>query len=316
VRTLRPQPLARPPARPPQGLLAGANAAAPAELLLLGRADAYLGVLVDDLVGRGTAEPYRMLSARAEYRLSLRADNADARLTGLGERLGLVGRARAAACAARLRLVAAAEDSLRAVRLPNVAWARQGLPVGRESKVLSLAEVLTRRGVTLEAAAAAAAAEGAAGAEAVLALLAGGGGGPAGSAEAGGAEGGVAEAGGGEAGGGEAGGGEAGAPALGSALATAVHNCRYAPYVARQAGDVAALRRDEALLLPRDLNYCGMGQLSNEDREKLAEARPASIAHAQRLPGVTPAAILLLYRHVIRSGGRAAAAAVEQGRGR
>jgi tRNA uridine 5-carboxymethylaminomethyl modification enzyme len=225
-------------------------------------------VLVDDLVGRGTSEPYRMLSARAEFRLSLRADNADARLSGLGLELGLVGAGRAAAGAARLRLVAEAEAAMAAVRLPSAAWARRGLPVGREHKVLSLADVLTRKGVTLEAAAGAAAAEGAAGSGAVLALLAQGGG-----------SGGCA------------------------AVATAVSNCRYAPYVARQAGDVAALRRDEALLLPPGLDYGAMASLSAEDREKLEAARPPSIAHAQRLPGVTPAAVLRLYRHVVRGGG-------------
>ncbi|KAI8472653.1 MAG: glucose inhibited division protein A-domain-containing protein [Monoraphidium minutum] len=84
-----------------QGLLAGANAAAPADPLILGRADAYLGVMVDDLVGRGTSEPYRMLSSRAEYRLRLRPDNADLRLGPLAEAAGLLTSERRAALGAR-----------------------------------------------------------------------------------------------------------------------------------------------------------------------------------------------------------------------
>jgi tRNA U34 5-carboxymethylaminomethyl modifying enzyme MnmG/GidA len=274
-----------------QGLLAGANAAHPSTPLLLSRSDAYLGVLVDDLVGRGTAEPYRMLSARAEFRLSLRADNADARLTALGTELGLVSERRAGECARRLGAMAAAEAAMSAVRLPSAAWARQGLPVGRESKLLSLAEVLTRKGVSVEQAAAAAAAEGAAGHEAVLELV-----GQQGSAVAGSS---------GDVSGVESSsrGRERGSGDYGSAVATAVYNCQYRPYVARQAGDVQALKQDEQLLLPADLDYGSMTQLSNEDREKLSSVRPASIAQAQRVPGVTPAAILLLYRHVIRSRG-------------
>lgn len=280
-----------------QGLLAGANAAHPSVPLLLSRSDAYLGVLVDDLVGRGTAEPYRMLSARAEFRLSLRADNADARLTALGAELGLVSERRAQECARRLGAVAAGEAAMAAVVLPSAAWARQGLPVGQKSELLSLAEVLTRKGVSVEQAAAAAAAEGAAGHEAVLQLLGRQGSASAGSSGDGSGVGGSDGAGGSSRGRAESSGD------YGNAVATAVYNCQYRPYVARQAGDVQALKQDEQMLLPADLDYGSMTQLSNEDREKLSSVRPASIAQAQRVPGVTPAAILLLYRHVIRSKG-------------
>ncbi len=88
-----------------------------------------------------------------------------------------------------------------------------------------------------------------------------------------------------------------------SAVATAIHNCHYRPYLRKMEAEVAELRRDEALRIPETLDY-GSLQLSAEDREKLAAARPASLAAAMRIPGVTPSALLLLLQHVRKQHGR------------
>ena len=235
-----------------QGLIAGLNAAltmAGAEPLVLDRADAYIGVLIDDLVTRGTTEPYRMFTSRAEYRLTLRADNADQRLTPIGVRLGCVGSDREQRFTAKIEALAAARGRLAELRMTPPALLRRGITVNEDGIPRSAAELLAYPGIHLPR---------------------------------------LAEV----------------WPELGSVapeIAEQVEiDARYAGYLERQERDIASFRRDEALLLPQELDYTAVGSLSREICDKLAAARPATLGAAARISGVTPAALVALLKHVKR----------------
>ncbi len=235
-----------------QGLVAGLNAALAASgaaPVVFDRADGYLGVLIDDLVTRGTAEPYRMFTSRAEYRLTLRADNADRRLTPIGLRLGCVGIPRARRFAAKTAALDTARRRLAALRLTPPQLRRRGITVNDDGVARGGVELLALPGIDL----------------AQLARL---------WPEVGGIR-----------------------PEIAEQLEI---DARYRGYLERQERDIAAFRRDEALLLPGDLDYAAVGSLSREICEKLAQARPASLGAAARLSGVTPAALVALLKHVKR----------------
>jgi tRNA uridine 5-carboxymethylaminomethyl modification enzyme len=235
-----------------QGLVAGLNAALSASgaaELVLDRADAYIGVLIDDLVTRGTDEPYRMFTSRAEYRLSLRADNADQRLTPIGLRLGCIGGARQRAFTGKMAALDAARELAGHLRLSPSALARHGLAVNADGIARSAAELLAHPDIDV----------------ARLTMV---------------------------------------WPQLGALSPTIAEqleiDARYAGYLERQARDIAAFRRDEALLLPEVLDYGVVGGLSAEVRGKLAAARPATLGAAARISGVTPAALIALLQYVKR----------------
>jgi tRNA uridine 5-carboxymethylaminomethyl modification enzyme len=269
-----------------QGLLAGANAALRAlgrEVWWPRRDEAYLGVLVDDLVTRGVSEPYRMFTSRAEYRLSLREDNADQRLTETGRRLGLVDDRRWARFEAKREAIAREAERLKATwvdfRLldPALRASFTGKPAEAESGIeteteeegilpaanealakprrggrsqYSLFDLLRRPGVSYDA---------------LLQL-----------------------------------------PGAGTGVSDVEVReqleieAKYAGYVNRQTEEIARQREYENLSLPEDLDYLELTSLSFEVRQKLDRARPATLGQAARVSGVTPAAVSVLLVHLKR----------------
>jgi len=240
-----------------QGLMAGLNAALKVagsdggyEPFILDRADAYIGVMVDDLVTRGVSEPYRMFTSRAEYRLTLRADNADQRLTPLGIALGCVGEARAKAFAVKADGLFAARRLMAEKSLtPNEAQ-KHGLAVNQDGRRRSALDLLAYESIGLSD----------------LARI---------WPEVGGFAPDVAE--------------------------QVEIDAQYAGYLDRQEADILAFRKDEALLLPKGIDYSAIIGLSNEARNKLEAAKPATLGQAARLDGMTPAALTLLLK-VVRKG--------------
>ncbi len=242
-----------------QGLLAGTNAALLAtdrEPWWPDRSEAYLGVLVDDLVTRGAPEPYRMFTSRAEYRLSLREDNADLRLTPRGRALGLVDAARWSFFEQKRDAVAVeiARLSATVVRPGDVdaaLAARIGAPLQREVHAIDLLRRPELAFADLER----------------LPVIAAGAQAAAWRSD----------------------------PRLVEQVKTQVDvQAKYAGYLKRQRDEIDRHRRQEELRLPADIDYSSVRGLSNEARQRLAQVRPETLGQAARIPGLTPAAVSLL----------------------
>lgn len=250
-----------------QGLMAGANAALAAAgktSWQLQRFEAYIGVLVDDLLNHGVTEPYRMFTSRAEYRLRLRQDNADLRLTPMARALGLVDDERWRVFTNRKRdLDRGAKRLADTVAAPGSDLAKvvETKTGERITQSTSLYDLLKRPGVDIDAVG-----------EALSAVS-----------------------------------GRAGAedeePLARSVLAQLEIDAKYAGYVSRQDDEIARVKANEGLALAGDFDYERISGLSNELKEKLRARRPASIAQAARVPGITPAALSLLMVHAKRDSG-------------
>ncbi len=238
-----------------QGLVAGLNAARLAgggDTVSLSRHESYIGVLIDDLVTRGVTEPYRMFTSRSEFRLALRSDNADLRLTRFGMSLGLIGPDRERQFTERERQLSHALDRLRALALSPPEAERFGIVLNRDGLRRSAFELLSYPHV---------------GWDDLLRAW----------------------------------------PELGNwtpALVKQVTTeARYAVYLERQAEEAARLRRDEALDLSvfDGSDFADVPGLSQEIRLKLQQIRPRSIGQAQRIEGMTPAALMILAARARRS---------------
>lgn len=229
-----------------QGLVAGLNAAAVSqgkEPAIFSRRDSYIGVMVDDLITRGVSEPYRMFTSRAEFRLSLRADNADQRLTEKGRMLGCVGNVRWSAFSEKMDQIERAKAVLGQLTLSARDIAGTGAKLNADGPrrsaldALALADFdfpqLTRIGHDVS---------------------------------------------------------DISAPVRDQIKKDAL----YAHYIARQAKDIAAMERDEQQRIPDSLDFGVISGLSNELVTKLNAVRPSTIAHAGRIEGMTPAAMMLI----------------------
>lgn len=245
-----------------QGLVAGLNAALKAlgrDPVIFGRGDAYIGVMIDDLTSRGITEPYRMFTSRAEFRLSIRADNADLRLTPRAIALGIASSERQERYGQLSRAFDSGVELLKRVNLtPNEAVAH-GIALNHDGVRRSGFDLLAYPDVTLNR---------------------------------------LAE--------------------IWPDMSTIPHRAaglieteaKYAVYLARQHADIAVLRREESLHIPPELDFTAVPGLSKEVQQKIMTRRPASVAEAGRIDGMTPAALALIIAHVRRAEREAVGAAV------
>lgn len=240
-----------------QGLMAGINAAKQGTnknvsretcpTLILDRADAYIGVMIDDLTTRGAPEPYRMFTSRAEYRLRLRADNADQRLTDIGIESGCIDVSRETLWNQKKNKLEHARKLVSRLQATPTELNAANIKVNQDGTRRSVAALLAYPHVTWNQL------------ETIWPELS----------------------------------------AIDPGIREQIEiDSMYAGYMDRHEADIEAYRKDENLILPKDLDFAAVGSLSNEIRQKLEHVKPTTLGEAARIPGVTPAAVIALLRYV------------------
>ena len=229
-----------------QGLVAGLNAAAEAldkAPVTFGRTDSYIGVMIDDLTTRGVTEPYRMFTSRAEFRLSLRADNADQRLTPKGIEAGFVGDTRKERFEDKMERLTAGKNLMESMDFTPKDVASLGIKISNDGARRTPYQLLAFPDVTFDT---------------VLSLD------------------------------------DRLSDIDPDTRVQLSRDALYANYIARQERDVEAVKRDEAHVIPADFSFDGLDGLSNELKTKLNRQRPANLAQAAKVEGMTPVALTLL----------------------
>jgi tRNA uridine 5-carboxymethylaminomethyl modification enzyme len=242
-----------------QGLLAGLNAATAAlgqDPVQMSRSESYIGVMVDDLTSRGVTEPYRMFTSRAEYRLTLRADNADQRLTPLGISLGCVRQDRMDQFTNKLVLLDKAANLLRKHLFLPRELAAVGIETSQDGAKRAAYSLLAFPEVT----------------DAQIVQLV-----P-----------------------------EYGDCPIETRSQTAI-DALYSQYLDRQKHEIAALKKEEMTEIPVNFVFSGLPGMSTELGLKLAKLKPANLAQAARIEGMTPAALTLILAHIRRAKREASA---------
>ncbi len=233
-----------------QGLIAGINAALKIKNkseFVLDRSTSYIGVMIDDLITKGVTEPYRMFTSRAEYRLTLRADNADQRLTDLGVNLGLVGSERKKIFMEKKKDISSLNSFLESKFLtPNEAK-KYDIKIAMDGVKRSCLEVMGQRKVNMDK---------------IRQIF-------------------------------------SNIPVFQDSIEKqVVTDAHYMGYLKRQERDIKSFKKDESVIIPKNINYENLSGLSNEVKSKLISIRPKTLGQAIRIDGITPAAIIILLSHI------------------
>ena len=235
-----------------QGLIAGINAALSIKNLepfILDRSDAYIGVMIDDLVTKGVAEPYRMFTSRAEYRLSLRADNADQRLTPRGHKIELINNERMKIFSDKMQKISNISSKLDKLSLSPSKAEKSGIKIAKDGVIRSANQILGQKDVYISKLR-----------EIWPEII-----------------------------------------KYSDEIDEQIEiNAHYRGYLVRQKADILAFKRDENLVIPKNIDYDCLSGLSNEVKSKFKVIKPKTMGQALRIDGITPAAVYILLSFVKR----------------